>query len=216
MRILYLEDDEQLAAIVKEYLGSKLIIDTANDVSIAKDYLEQFHYDVALLDRNIHGYDVGMELIDVIKKKNDNIGIIVLSAYSTIDDKIAGLELGADDYMEKPYDTKELLARIHALYRRNVPKIINIESMSFDTSSKRIFNNEEEIFLTNKENDLFFYLLIHKNQVISQEQLLHALYLHPEDIASNTINVRINAIRKKMPLDLIKNIKTRGYILEIK
>lgn len=108
MRILYLEDDEQLAAIVKEYLGSKLIIDTANDVSIAKEYLEQFHYDVALLDRNIH-------------------------------DKIAGLELGADDYMEKPYDTKELLARIHALHRRNVPKIINIESMSFDTSKRRYF-----------------------------------------------------------------------------
>ena len=139
MRILYLEDDEQLAAIVKEYLGSKLIIDTANDVSIAKEYLEQFHYDVALLDRNIHGHDIGMELIDVIKKKNDSIGIIVLSAYSIIDDKIAGLELGADDYMEKPYDTKELLARIHALHRRNVPKIINIESMSFDTSKRRYF-----------------------------------------------------------------------------
>lgn len=216
MRVLYLEDDEKLSKIVQGFLEEKLIIDAVNTYEEAEDHFLSHHYDIALLDRNIHGKDVGMNLIDVIRKKNPETGIIIMSAYSTINDKIDGLELGADDYMEKPFDMKELYARIQALHRRNVPKIIEVDSMTFDTASKRIFHNGEEIFLTHKENDLLFYLLVNRNKVISHEQLLYSLYLHPEEIASNTINVRINAIRKKLPLDLIKNIKTRGYIIEIK
>jgi len=214
MRILYLEDDEKLAAIVVEYLQKYLIIDHAPNYDEAQNLIDLYHYDICLLDRNIKGHDIGMNLIECIQTRSKSTGIIVLSAYSTIDDKIDGLGLGADDYMEKPFNMKELYARICALQRRNVPKVISIQNMRFDISSKRIFEDEVEIFLTNKENDLFFYLLIHSNSVISQDQLLQSLYLHPEEIASNTINVRINAIRKKLPIDIIKNIKTRGYIIE--
>ncbi|AKF25283.1 hypothetical protein YH65_07685 [Sulfurovum lithotrophicum] len=214
MRVFYLEDDEKLSQIVKEFLQDKVIIDAVNTFDEAQGHLLSYHYDIALLDRNIHGQDIGMNLIDMIKKQSQETGIIIMSAYSTINDKIDGLELGADDYMEKPFDMKELYARIQALHRRNVPKNIEVGPMIFDTTNKRIFHNEEEIFLTHKENDLLFYLLINKNKVISHEQLLHSLYVHPEEIASNTINVRINAIRKKLPVDLIKNIKTRGYIIE--
>jgi len=216
MRVLYLEDDEKLSNIVRTLLQDKLIIDIASNYSDAKNLFLAYHYDIVLLDRDIDGQDVGMNLINLIQRHNPDIGIIVLSAYSTIDDKINGLELGADDYMEKPYNINELHARIQALHRRNLPNIINIESMKFDTSSKRIFDNDSEIFLSNKENNLLFYLLINRNKLVSKEQLLHSLYLHPEDISSNTINVRINAIRNKLPIDIIKNIKTRGYIIEIK
>ena len=216
MRVLYLEDDEKLSHIVRTFLQDKLIIDLASNYDDAKEYLLGYHYDIALLDRNINGQDVGMNLIDVIHSRNPDTGIIVLSAYSTIDDKISGLELGADDYMEKPYNINELYARMQALHRRNLPNIINIESIKFDTSCKRIFDNDSEIFLSKKENNLLFYLLINRNKLISQEQLLHSLYLHPEDISSNAINVRINSIRKKLPIDIIKNIKTRGYIIEVK
>lgn len=216
MRILYLEDDIKLASIVVEYLKKYLIIEHASNYEEAKKLITTFHYDICLLDRNIQGQDIGMNLIELIHAKSEKTGIIVLSAYSTIDDKIDGLELGANDYMEKPFHIKELFARISALHRRSLPKIITIENMQFDILSKRIFEDEKEIFLTNKENELLFYLLIHNNSVISQDQLLHSLYLHPEEIASNTINVRINSIRKKLPIDIIKNIKTRGYIIEIK
>ena len=216
MRVLYLEDDEKLSTIVKNFLQDKLIIDAVSTYEDATAHIVSNHYDIALLDRNIHGNDIGMNLIEIINKHNPDTGIIIMSAYGTINDKIDGLELGANDYMEKPFDVKELYARIQALHRRNIAKIIQIDSLVFDTANKRIFQSEKEIFLTHKENDLLFYLLINKNKVISQEQLLHALYLHPEEIASNTLNVRINAIRKKLPIDIIKNIKTRGYIIEIK
>jgi two-component system OmpR family response regulator len=216
MRVLYLEDDEKLSNIVRTFLQDKLIIDIASNYNEAKRHLLAYHYDIALLDRNINGQDVGMNLIDLIHRRTPDTGIIVLSAYSTIDDKISGLELGANDYMEKPYSLKELYARIQALQRRNLPNIINIKSIKFDTSSKRIFDNNSEIFLSNKENNLLFYLLINRNKLISREQLLHSLYLHPEEISSNAMNVRINAIRKKLPIDIIKNIPTRGYIIEVK
>lgn len=216
MRVLYLEDDIKLSKIVQNSLDNMFILDCVTTVEEAKENLLTYHYDIALLDRNINGVDIGMTLIDFIRQHNPDTGIIVISAYSTIDDKIDGLELGADDYMEKPFDVKELTARIQALHRRNTPKVITIGSLEFNISEKRIFNNHEEIYLTKKENDLLFYLLINRNKLISTEQLLHSLYLHPEEIASNTINVRINSIRKKLPIDLIKNIKTRGYILEVK
>jgi two-component system OmpR family response regulator len=192
-----------------------MVLDIVNDFDQAKRMIEVFMYDVILLDRDINKQDIGMHLIKTIRASEANIGIIVLSAYSTADDKIDGLELGADDYMEKPFNIKELSARIHALHRRNLPILIKVGSVVFDTSQKRIFDNDNEIFLTNKENELLFYLLIHRNQVVSHEQLLNALYLHPEEITSNTINVRINTIRKKLPIDFIKSIKTRGYIIEI-
>jgi len=216
MRVLYLEDDQKLSDIVRTYLEDKVVIDAVGTCDEAKDYLRSYHYDIALLDRNIHGKDVGMNLIEEIRNKGNNTGIIVISAYSTIDDKIDGLELGADDYMEKPFNVKELYARIQALHRRNSPKVIELEGMTFDISNRRIFQGDEELFLPKKENELLFYLLINKNKIISQEQLLHALYQHPEEIASNTTNVRINSIRKKIPIELIKSIKTRGYIIEVK
>ena len=210
MRVLYLEDDAKLSNIVQNFLKDKLIIDVVSTYEDAKAHILSHHYDVALLDRDIHGHDIGMNLIEVIDKHDSDTSSIIISAYSTINDKIDGLELGADDYMEKPFDLKELYARIQALHRRNISKVIHVENLVFDTANKRIFEDKCEIFLTHKENDLLFYLLINKNKVISQDQLLHALYLHPEEIASNTINVRINAIRKKLPIELIKNIKTRG------
>ncbi|MDF1882357.1 response regulator transcription factor [Sulfurimonas sp. SAG-AH-194-C21] len=216
MRILYLEDDSQLANMVVEYLQKYLIVDYASSYDEAKEFIDTFHYDVCLIDRNIRGHDIGMNLIELIHNKSEETGVIVLSSFGTTSDKIDGLEFGANDYMEKPFHIKELYARILALHRRNTPKLINLENVQFDTFNRRIFEDEKEIFLTNKENDLLFYLLIHNNSVISQEQLIQALYLHPEEIASNTISVRINTIRKKLPINIIKNIKTRGYIIEIK
>ncbi|MDF1881104.1 response regulator transcription factor [Sulfurimonas sp. MAG313] len=215
MRVLYLEDDETLSSIVKVSFKDTLIMDVAATLKKAKEQIHEYHYDIVLIDRNIEGQDIGLELIKEIKNNHPSTGVIVLSAYATIDDKIDGLELGADDYMEKPFNHKELHARIQALQRRNIKSIITINEFSFDISSKRIFENNKEVFLTNMENELLFYLLINQNKVISHNQLLQALYLHPEEISSNTINVRINAIRKKISLDFIKSIKTRGFILEV-
>lgn len=214
MRILYLEDDATLASLVSDYLADKVIIDTAQTVEEAGDFIESRYYDIILLDRNIDGKDVGMHLIDHIHTRLPDCGIIILSAYGTIDDKVDGLTLGANDYLEKPFSTKELYARIIALYRRNLPKRVEIKGLSFDMQKQKLYYQGDEIILTKKEHQILFYLLTHKNSVVSQDQILQAIYLYPEEIVSNTINVTINNIRKKLPVELITTIKTRGYIIE--
>ncbi len=214
MRVLYLEDDRALGDLVQNYLESKMIIDRVEKLDEARHYIESRSYDIVLLDRNIDGEDVGMKLIDMIHTRLPDCGIIVLSAYGTIDDKVDGLMLGANDYLEKPFSTKELYARIMALYRRNLPQMLEIKGMRFDMQKEKLYYQDEEIVLSKKEHAILFYLLSHRENVVSQEQILNALYANPEDIVSNTVNVTINNIRKKLPVELITTIKTRGYVIE--
>ena len=168
-----------------------------------------------LLDRNINGEDIGMKLISKIKHHNAQTGVIVISAYGSITDKIAGLNLGADDYLDKPFDNDELLARIHALARRHQSSpTIEHNGLSCDSIAKKVTYENQSIKLTRKESDLFFYLLQKRSQIVTKDELLDALYLNPQNISSNTLDVTIGHIRKKFPISIIKTIKTRGYIIE--
>lgn len=216
MRILMLEDDRVLSELVSAYLAREFRIDCVFDLDEAKAYIERYDYDVALLDRNINGVDVGLELIDIIKTKNPSTGVIITSAYGNVSDKIEGLNMGADDYLEKPFDNDELFARIYALSRRhNAQTIMEIEGMHCDLSAQSVSYEDKNIDLTKRESELFFYLLKNKNKIFSSDELLDALYLHSDELASSTIRVTIAHIRKKLPLDLIKTVKTRGYVIEI-
>ena len=215
IRILMLEDDPLILKLVGSYLSAHFTIDCLATYSEAEEYLEQFHYDVVLLDRNIDGEDIGMDLISKIKAKNSDTGVIVISAYDTISDKIAGLNLGADDYLDKPFDNEELLARINALARRNQKRSVhNIEGLVCDMATKSIMYEDKSVLLSKKESDLFFTLLSKRAQIVSKDELLDALYLNPQNISSNTIDATIKNIRKKLPVGIIKTIKTRGYIIE--
>ena len=215
MRILMLEDDVNLSKLVGAYLSLEFRVDCVFDTNEAKDYITRYDYDVILLDRNINGIDIGLELVEVIKNKNPMTGVIVISAYGSVSDKIDGLNVGADDYLEKPFDNDELLARIYALSRRhNNQTKIDINGLSCDMTAHTITYDGQSIDLSKKENDLFFYLLKHMNKIFSGDELLDALYLHPEEVTTSTIRVTIAHIRKKLPFDIIKTIKTRGYIIE--
>ncbi len=216
MRVLMLEDDRDIAKLVSTYLSLEFRVDCVQDVSEAEAYIDRYDYDVVLLDRNIDGFDVGLGLVAKIKQKNPLTGVIVVSAYGTVSDKIDGLNVGADDYLEKPFDNDELVARIYALSRRqNVHNTVEVDGMVCDLVANTITYEGESIDLSKKENDLFFYLLKNRNKILSGDELLDALYLHPEEVASSTIRVTIAHIRKKLPVDLIKTIKTRGYVIEI-
>lgn len=216
MRILMLEDDRALSELVGAYLALEFRVDCVYDTDEAKYYIDRYDYDVILLDRNIDGHDVGLELVEKIKTKNPSTGVIVISAYGTVSDKIEGLNVGADDYLEKPFDNDELYARIYALARRhNTQTTIEIDGLVCDTNNSSITYKGENIDLSKKESDLFFYLLKNKNKLFSSDDLLDALYLHPEEVASSTIRVTITHIRKKLPVDLIKTVKTRGYVIEL-
>ena len=215
MRILMLEDDVNLSKLVGAYLSLEFRVDCVFDIDEAKDYIARYDYDVILLDRDINGIDIGLELVEIIKNKNSMTGVIVISAYGSVSDKIDGLNVGADDYLEKPFDHDELLARIYALSRRhNNQTKIDINGLSCDMTAQTITYDGQSIDLSKKENDLFFYLLKHKNKIFSGDELLDALYLHPEEVTTSTIRVTIAHIRKKLPFDIIKTIKTRGYIIE--
>ncbi len=215
MRILILEDDIVLANLIGKYLLAYFPVDIVHNLDDAKEYIYSYCYDVVLLDRNINGDDIGLELIGNIKKKNASTGVIVISAYDSISDKIKGLDLGADDYLDKPFDNDELLARIHALSRRNQPlPEINISGLICNIKSKTLEYENKVLLLSNKENNLFFYLLQKKGSIISKDELLDALYVNPQNISSNIMDATIRNIRKKLPVSVITTIKTRGYVIE--
>ncbi len=210
-----LEDDKVLRELVAAYLQRHFRVDALSDVPEAIDYLDRYRYDVVLLDRNLHGEDVGMELIARIKAKDITTGVIVISAYDTIADKIAGLNLGADDYLDKPFDNDELLARIYALSRRHQhTPVITLGGLECDTLAKTLSYENENVALSKKESELFFYLPQKQGQIVTKEELLDALYINPQNISSNTIDATIKNIRKKLPVALIKTIKTRGYMID--
>ncbi len=214
-RILYLEDDIKLAQLVINYLNHFYLVDHLNSLDDIDLYLEQYHYDIAILDRNIDNIDIGLKAIKKIHVKNIDTGIIVTSAYSTVDDKIKGLTLGANDYLEKPFDIRELTARIDVLLRKNTPDTIHFDEIQFDMINRQIHHQGKMILLSQKENDLLFHLLSNTNKLFTAQELIYALYRHPDDILPNTIAVTIGKIRKKLPSEVIKTFKTRGYMIEL-
>jgi len=214
-RILYLEDDIKLSQLVINYLENFYLVDHFSCLDDIDLYLDAYTYNIAILDRNINEVDIGLQGIKKIHAKNKETGIIVTSAYSTVDDKIKGLKLGADDYIEKPFDVRELTARIDVLLRRNTYDTIEYHGMKFDTQSQQIYYEGKMILLSQKENDLLFHLLVNANKLFTAQELIYALYRHPDDILPNTIAVTIGKIRKKLPLDIIKTFKTRGYMIEL-
>jgi len=214
-RILYLEDDIKLSQLVINYLNHFYLVDHLSSLDEIGLYLEQYPYDIAILDRNINKIDTGLKAIQKIHTKNIDTSIIITSAYSTVDDKIEGLSLGADDYLEKPFDVRELTARIDVLLRRKLPDNVIYNDMKFNMLHRQIHYQDKMILLSQKENHLLFYLLENANKLFTAQELIYALYRHPDDILPNTIAVTIGKIRKKLPMDIIKTFKTRGYMIEL-
>jgi len=214
-RILYLEDDDKLAKLVMQYLEHYYLVDHVSTLNDIEAYLKQYHYDIAILDRNINDADIGLMAIELIHAHNIDTGIIITSAYSTVDDKIKGLSLGANDYLEKPFDVRELAARINAQLRKKFPEQISYKGLQFDMANKQIHYEGNMILLSQKENALLFFLLENANKLFTAQELIYALYAHPDDILPNTITVTIGKIRKKLPVDIIRTFKTRGYMIEL-
>lgn len=215
MRVLIADDELELLELLKLSLQTQeWVIDTVSDVDDAKAYLDAYSYQVFLVDRTFHGKDHVKELISYGKAKNPSMGILVLSALGSIDDKVQGLEYGADDYLEKPFDIKELRARLIALSRRYTPKIILFENIQIDTNTKKIKKSGDEIILSSNEQKLFFYLL-ERGGIVSRDEIMDILYDNPQNITSNSIDELIGRIRRKLNPAIIKTIKTRGYAIAL-
>ncbi len=224
MKILIIEDETLLAKSIIEYLkGESFLCEWASDFLTAKDKITSYEYDCILLDITLPGGN-GLELLKQIKLQNKIDGVIIISARNSLDDKIAGLQLGADDYLPKPFHLAELGARLHAVVRRRKfegKDTIEFQEIKIDTTAKTILVNNRPVSLTKSEFDLLLFLVANKNRVISKSSLAEHLSGDDADYFDNFdfIYAHIKNVKKKLAKagcnDYIKTVYGLGYKLAI-
>lgn len=214
MRILIAEDEEELLELLRISLEGDFVVDAVSDVRSAKAFLDSYHYGAAVFDRGFYGIDMTKELISYAKNKNQDCAVLLISAMSTVDDKVDGLELGADDYLEKPFDIKELKARITAASRRFQKESLRIGEITVEPQKKIVQKGGYPVTLSKNESALFFYLLSKRGETIGREEIMDAIYDDPSSITQNTVDELVSRLRKKLFFGIIKTVKTRGFCIE--
>lgn len=214
MRVLIIEDDLKLRSMLKIALEAFHTVDTAGALEEGIELIQSYTYEAILLDRNLSGADEGMKIIPRLKKLQPSCAVIIASAYGGVEERIAGLSAGADDYLEKPYDLRELKMRLDALIRRYTPDIITIGPLQINMKNETVSAGGRPIVFSKKEHTLFFFLASRPDKVFTREDIANAIYEDPSATTSNTIDVVISNIRKKLPIDPIETVKGRGYVLK--
>ncbi|MBM7542272.1 response regulator transcription factor [Amphibacillus cookii] len=221
MKIMLVEDEEMLSAIVAKGLRKVgYAVDTVFNGEEALEYYQINEYDIIVLDLNIPKID-GLDVLRTIRKKDIDTKILILSARAKIDERILGLDEGANDYLIKPFDFGELEARIRNLLRRNFSVIsatIMLGSFMIDTNAKKVICNNEALNLTRKEYNIFEYLILNKNRIVSAEQLVEHIWDSEFNPFSNALRYHIHTLKKKLSdfsdKEVIKTIRGQGYIIE--
>lgn len=202
MRILIVEDEKDLAMILSELIEMDgYYTDVAYDGESAFDNAMTGIYDLILLDVMLPVMD-GIEVLSKLRENNINIPVLMLTAKSEIDDKVCGLDNGADDYLTKPFNSKELLARIRALLRRKEKTIVE-ENISFadiklDKLTHEVTKDSQKIKLSKKEYDLIELLILNYGKVVSKENLVIKIWGYDTDVEYNSIEVYVSFLRKKL------------------
>jgi DNA-binding response OmpR family regulator len=224
IKILLIEDEKKIADTLKKGLSElDYNVETAYDGSIGLRLFESQRFDLVITDINLPGIN-GYELCRIIRSRNQQIPIIMLTALSATDDKVEGFDVGADDYLVKPFEFKELLARIRALLKRTLNphaisgNILSIADLEMDLDSKEVTRAGKKILLTAKEFQLLEYLLRNRNRVVSRADIFEKVWDIDFDTRTNVIDVYINFLRKKIDKDfspkLIHTQVGMGYILK--
>jgi two-component system, OmpR family, copper resistance phosphate regulon response regulator CusR len=222
-RILLVEDEKKIADALKKGLTeNQYEVEVAYDGLVGKKLFATYPFDLAILDINLPGMN-GYELCKEIRSMNQQIPVMMLTALNAIDDKIEGFDAGADDYVIKPFDFKELLVRIRALLKRlrqNVPvgNILTIADLVMNLDSKEVSRDSKTIPLTAKEFQLLEYLIKNKNRVVSRADIALNVWDIDFDTKTNVIDVYVTFLRKKLDRDfpnkLIHTQVGMGYILK--
>jgi DNA-binding response OmpR family regulator len=220
MKILIVEDELKLSRSLERGLTSEgYVVDVAFDGDSAETLAGTGNYDLVLLDWMIPGEFDGPGLVKLWRERNEQMPILMLTARSTIGDKVHGLNIGADDYLQKPFSYDELLARIRALLRRpraHVGNILKAPNLELNLVAKSIIYKHQPIDLTAKEFQLLEYLLSHKGEVISKDQLLDHVWVDESRVQYNTVETFVANLRKKIgPGEaVIKTVRGHGYKIE--
>jgi two-component system, OmpR family, copper resistance phosphate regulon response regulator CusR len=223
IRILLVEDEKKIADSLKKGLSEEnYYVEVAYDGIAGRKLFETHHFDLIILDINLPGMS-GIQLCKKIRNRNPGIPVVMLTALSATDDKIEGFDAGADDYIVKPFDFKELLVRIRALLKRiyqNIPvgNILKVGDLVINLDSKEVTRGNNGISLTAKEFQLLEYLVRNRNKVVSRADIALNVWDIDFDTKTNVIDVYVNFLRKKLDNDYDKKIiHTQvgvGYILK--
>lgn len=220
MKLLLIEDERELAESIKSYLtGHGFICELADNTKAAIDKISAYEYDCILLDLMLPDGN-GFEILNALKRQNKTEGVIITSAKDTLENKIEGLQLGADDYLTKPFHLSELLVRIQALIRRKNFKgnnLISYHEIEIDTLSKTVKVNSRKIEFTKKEIDLLLYLIGNENKVLSKGAIAEHLSGDMADMLENHdfVYAHIKNLKNKLKdagcKDYIKTVYGLGY-----
>ncbi len=215
MRILVVEDEQKIAKSLEKGLGAEgYVVDIAEDGDMAETLVDSNSYDLVLLDWMIPGSHDGPALVQLWRSTGAQMPILMLTARTTIGDRVHGLDAGADDYLPKPFSFDELLARVRALLRRPQAHNGNVFSggpLELDVVSKEVRVNEAPVHLTAKEFQLLEYLLRHKGEVVSKDQLLDHVWADEARVQHNTVETFVANVRKKIGDAVIETVRGHGY-----
>jgi DNA-binding response OmpR family regulator len=221
MRILIVEDERLLAKILKKGLEENgFIVDMCHEGEEGLYMAETYPFDAILLDILLPKMD-GLSILNRLRAKNIRVPVLLLTAKGELEDRVNGLNTGADDYIVKPFDFQELLARLNAVIRRSSNKaspILSIADLTINMDLKTVTRSGKDIRLSTKEYSLLEYLVLNSGRVISRTELTEHIYDTDFDLDSNVIDVYINYLRNKIDkgfgIHLIQTVRGAGYVFK--
>ncbi|HTT39993.1 MAG TPA: response regulator transcription factor [Burkholderiales bacterium] len=219
MRVLVVEDDPVLRDGLRRSLrNAGYVVDTAEDGKLADQLLSVHSFDLVVLDLGLPGLD-GLEVLRRLRRRAATVPVLILTARDSIEDRVAGLDLGADDYLAKPFNLAELEARSRALVRRAqlaTSSRITHGALTLDTAARRAFVKEEALELSAREVALLEALLLSAGRVVSKDQLADRLYGINDGVGPNAIEVFVHRLRRKIePAGVvIRTVRGLGYLVE--
>ena len=222
MRVLIVEDELDLQNVLEKRLKAEhYSVDTCANGNDAIDYIEMAVYDVIVLDIMLPGLN-GLEILEKMRSQNNKTPVLLLTAKDSVSDRVKGLDLGADDYLVKPFAFDELLARLRALTRRQAGSATNqfqLDDLVVDCNSYTVTRANQKIELSSKEFALLEYLIRNKGVVLSREKIEQHVWNYDYDGGSNIIDVYIRYLRKKIDSGfdkkLIHTVRGAGYVLRV-
>lgn len=216
MKLLLVEDDPMIGASVQKGLARDGHgVDWCRDGEASKRALSDGHYALLLLDLGLPRQD-GLSVLKWLRKSGNDIPVLIITARDAVADRVAGLDLGADDYLVKPFDLDELCARIRALIRRHAGRgrpEIEAGALSLNPITRLVTLREQPVAVSQKEFALLEALMQSPGQVLSRNELEEQLYGWGEEIGSNAIEVHIHKLRRKLGADRIRNVRGIGYMV---
>ncbi|MCL2198826.1 MAG: response regulator transcription factor [Defluviitaleaceae bacterium] len=217
MKLLIVEDDPSLqSALYRGFHKLGFLADAASDGEEALDLFFSNNYALVVLDLNIPILQ-GMDVLSKIREENKDIPVLILSARSELEDKIEGLDRGANDYLAKPFHFAELEARVRALLRRNFKtgdSVIEIGNIKVDTSARKLFVSGKELELAKKEYRIIEHLCLRRGETVSATEIIESIWETDAEHVHEALKVHICNLRKKIPEGFIRNRRGLGYYVE--